>query len=49
MGVMKMGWYMRVCLCTTFMPGAIRGQARISDPLDLELQIVVSLRVHARI
>ena len=34
--------FLHVCLCTVYMPGACRGQKRASDPLELELQIVVS-------
>jgi hypothetical protein len=30
------------CLCTTCMSGTHRGQKRVSDPVDLELQMVVS-------
>jgi hypothetical protein len=31
---------LHVCLCTMYMPRAHRGQKRVSDPLELELQIV---------
>lgn len=31
-----------VCLCITYMPGALGGQERVMDTLELELQILVS-------
>lgn len=34
-----------VCLCTTCMHGASWGQRTVSDPLELELQLVVSHHV----
>lgn len=46
---MKMGWFMHVCLCTPYMAVALRGQARISDPLEVELQTVVSCYMRAGI
>lgn len=33
---------LRVCLCTTCMSGAHGGLERASDPLGLELQVVMS-------
>ena len=33
---------LHVYLCTVYMPGAFRGQKRASDPLELELTVVVS-------
>lgn len=34
---------MHVCMCTTHIPGAFRGQKkRVLDPLDLELYTIVS-------
>ena len=32
---------LNVCVCTVCMPGAKRDQKRTSDPLELELQIVI--------
>lgn len=46
-GMGMMGWSVHICLCTTLMPGALRGQTRISDALEVELQIAVCLHVHA--
>ena len=39
---------MHVCLHTTCMPGAHRGQKRVLDSLELELQMVVSCLPSAR-
>lgn len=36
-----------VCVCATFTHDAHRGQKRALDPLDLDLQMVVSHHVHA--
>lgn len=47
MMTMMMGWFMHVCLCITYMAVALRGQARISDPLEVELQTVVNCHVRA--
>lgn len=33
---------LHACLCTIYMPGAIRGQKTASNPLELELEAVVS-------
>lgn len=30
------------CLCTMYLPDALGYQKRVSDPLELELQMVVS-------
>ena len=38
---------LHVCLCTTYMPGAYGVQKRVLDPLELELQTVVSHHVDA--
>jgi hypothetical protein len=37
-----------ICLCITRMSGAHGGQKRTSDPLELVLQIVVSLQMGAK-
>ena len=37
---------LRVCLCTMYVLGALRGQRRMVDPLELELQMVMSLQVN---
>lgn len=34
------GFYLNVCLHTTYKPGAPGGQKKASDPLGLELQMV---------
>lgn len=36
------GTCLRVCLYTTWVPAACRGQKRETDPMELELQMVVS-------
>ena len=36
-----------VCLCATHMAGSLGGQKRALDPLELELQMVVSSQVGA--
>lgn len=36
---------MYVCLCTTCIFGEHRGQKMVSDPLGLELHMIVSLHV----
>lgn len=36
-----------VCLCTTCMPVACESQKRVSDPLELELQVIMSCHVGA--
>lgn len=36
-----------VCLCTTYVPGALRGRKRVSEFLDLVLKVVVSPYVGA--
>lgn len=38
---------MHVCLCTTCLSGAYRGQKRASDLLGLQLQMVVSCHMGA--
>ena len=38
---------LHVCLCTACMPGIGRGQKRASDPLELELEMVVGLHESA--
>ena len=38
---------LHVCLCIMCVPGACRGQKRASDPVELELQIVVRCHVDA--
>ena len=40
-------FFLQVCLRTMCVPGACGGQKRVSDPLELELQKVVSHRVGA--
>lgn len=35
---------MHVCLCTLCVPSALRGQ-EVSDPLELELEVVVSCQL----
>lgn len=35
--------YLAVCVCTTWVPGACRGQKRTSDALELRLQMVITL------
>ena len=44
---MSIGISLAVCPCTMHVPGANRGQKRVSDALELELQVVVSLYVGA--
>jgi hypothetical protein len=34
-----------MCLCTLFLPGALGDQKKVSDPLELELQTIVTLHV----
>lgn len=41
-------FYLRVCLCSTCLPGTQGIQRRASDPLTLELQTVVSLHLGTR-
>lgn len=36
---------LHVCLCTTFMSGALRVHRKASDPLERELQVVVNHHV----
>lgn len=36
---------MHVCLCTLCVPSALRGQEKVSDPLELELEVVVSCQL----
>lgn len=36
---------LHVCICTTCVPGASSGQKRVSDPVELELQMLVSYHV----
>jgi hypothetical protein len=36
---------LHICLCTVCVPGAHGSQRRVSDPLELELQFVVSCHV----
>lgn len=38
-----------ICLCTMCVLGAFGGQGRVSDPLELELQLVLSHNVSAKI
>ena len=38
---------LHVCLCTTRVPNAFRGQKRVLEPLELELQMAVSYNVSA--
>lgn len=38
---------MNVCLCVACVPGACGGQRRVSDHLEVELQIIVNHRVVA--
>jgi len=41
-------FYLYVCLCTTCVPGALRGQKGILDLQEQELQTVVSHHVDAK-
>ena len=41
------GFYLHVYLCTVFMPHVCRGQKRVLDPQELELQIAMSLHIIA--
>ena len=36
-----------VCLCTTYVPGALRGQTTVLNTLELELQMAVRYTVGA--
>ena len=45
--IMFLGVLPALCLCTTFVPGALKGQNKTLDFLESELQIVVSYRVVA--
>ena len=45
---MCIGVCLYVSLCTMCMPGALRHQKRVLDPLELESQRVVSNHVNAR-
>lgn len=36
---------LHVCICTTCVSGASRGQKRVSDPVELELQMLLSYHV----
>lgn len=38
---------LQVYLCTTYVPEALRGQKKMSDPLKLELQLVIKHYVGA--
>jgi len=40
--------FLSICPCIAGMPGAHGGQKSVSDPLELELQTVVSHRVDSR-
>lgn len=44
---MYMGVLPSLCLCTTFMLGVLRGQKRVLDSLELDLQMAVSHHVGA--
>lgn len=35
-------FYMYTCVCTVYVPVALRGQKRASDPVQLELQVVMN-------
>lgn len=37
---------LHVCLCTTYVPDAQRGQKTESDPLELELKMAVKAQYH---
>jgi hypothetical protein len=39
--------YLHVCLCAICMPSSTQGQKRESDPLGLELQMVLSFHMGA--
>lgn len=42
LNILRVGVFgLHVFLCTTYVPGALRGQKKMSDPLKLELQLVV--------
>ena len=38
---------LHVCLCTMYMPGALGGQNRVADPLELKLHMVMHYHVGA--
>lgn len=38
---------LHTCLCTIYVPGAYKGQKRMLDSLELELQVVGSYHVGA--
>lgn len=40
---------LNICKCTVCLPGTRRGQKRVSEPLELEFQRVVSSHVNAGI
>lgn len=37
-------FYLNVCLCKVCVPGAHRGQQRVSDPLDLGVRVGCELQ-----
>lgn len=41
-------FWMHVCLCTAFMPGSHRGQKKVLDALNLELETILSYHVGIR-
>jgi hypothetical protein len=41
-------FWLHICLCAMYMPGAKGGQKRAPDPLELEFQMVVTYHVGAR-
>lgn len=41
-------WIAYICLCTTFMPGVQGDQKREMNPLELVLQMILSLHASAR-
>lgn len=40
-------FYLHVCLCTVYMPGALGGQNRVADLLELKLRMAVCHHVGA--
>lgn len=49
MSVVKYFLLLHLCLCTTFIPSVYGGQKKVSEPLELEIQTVLSTQVVAGI
>jgi hypothetical protein len=47
MDIAKKSVCLHICMCTVYVPGTLRDQKKVSDPLKLKLQMVICQYVGA--